>query len=119
MYNYSVPASLKAWIDRVSFPGAFIHPDTGDGLLRELRIVVITARGGAYGPGTAREAWDFELPYLRAYFGKQGVPEKNISFVNAELTLAGLVPHLARFRPLAASSLASARTEVIALGAAT
>jgi hypothetical protein len=33
--------------------------------------------------------------------------------------LAALVPHLARYRPQAASSLASARTEVIALGAAT
>jgi FMN-dependent NADH-azoreductase len=119
MYNYSVPASLKAWIDRVSFPGAYIHPDTGDRLLRELRIVVIAARGGAYGPGTAREDRDFEQPYLRAYFGKQGVPKENISFVNADLTLAGLVPHLARFRPQAASSLNSARTEVITLGAAT
>ncbi len=29
MYNYSVPASLKAWIDRVSFPGAFTDPETG------------------------------------------------------------------------------------------
>ena len=119
MYNYSVPASLKAWIDRVTFPGAFIHPGTGDHLLRELRIVVITARGGAYGPGSAREAWDFELPYLRAYFSRQGVPEENISFVNAELTLTGLVPHLARFRPQAARSLASARAEVMALATAT
>ncbi|HEY6423100.1 MAG TPA: NAD(P)H-dependent oxidoreductase [Pseudonocardiaceae bacterium] len=72
MYNYSVPASLKAWIDRVSFPGAFTDPDTGDSLLHATRVVVITARGGAYGPGTPRQAWDFQTPYLRAYFGTQG-----------------------------------------------
>ncbi len=31
------------------------------------------------------------------------------------MTLAGLAPHLLRFQPLAASSLAAARAEVIAL----
>jgi FMN-dependent NADH-azoreductase len=115
MYNYSVPALLKAWIDRVSFPGAFTDPDTGDSLLHGTRVVVITARGGAYDPGTPREAWDFQTPYLRAYFGKQGVAEENMYFVKAEMTMTGLVPHLARFRPLAASSLAAARAEVSAL----
>jgi FMN-dependent NADH-azoreductase len=118
MYNYSIPASLKAWIDRVSFPGAFTDPDTGDSLLHGTRVVVITARGGAYGPGTPREAWDFQTPYLRAYFRKQGVADENMCFVSAEMTLTGLVPHLARFRPLAASSLAAARAEVTALATA-
>jgi FMN-dependent NADH-azoreductase len=118
MYNYSIPASLKAWIDRVSFPGAFTDPETGHSLLHGTRVVVITARGGAYGPGTPREAWDFQTPYLRAYFGKQGVVDENMWFVSAEMTLAGLVPHLARFRPFAASSLAAARAEVTALATA-
>jgi FMN-dependent NADH-azoreductase len=43
MYNYSVPASLKAWIDRVSFPGAFTDPVTGDSLLRGTKVVTISA----------------------------------------------------------------------------
>ncbi|PBC83807.1 MULTISPECIES: FMN-dependent NADH-azoreductase [unclassified Streptomyces] len=115
MYNYSVPASLKAWIDRVGFPGAFTDPDTGDSLLQGTKVVVISTRGGAYGPGTPREAWDFQTPYLRAYFGKQGVAQEDIRFVSAEMTMAGLVPHLARFRSSAASSLAAARAEVTAL----
>ncbi|MDL4818356.1 FMN-dependent NADH-azoreductase [Actinomadura opuntiae] len=55
MYNFSVPASLKAWIDRVTFPGAYTDPDTGGSLLRGKRIIVVTARGGAYGPGAPRE----------------------------------------------------------------
>ncbi|MGW7255185.1 FMN-dependent NADH-azoreductase [Streptomyces sp. NPDC054834] len=115
MYNYSVSALLKAWIDRVTFPGAFTDPDTGDRLLSGMRVVVIATRGGAYGPGTPREAWDFQTPYLRAYFHKQGVAEQNMSFVRAEMTVAGLVPYLAHQRPLAANSLASARAEVTAL----
>lgn len=108
MYNYGVPASLKAWIDRVSFPGAFTDPDTGKSL-HGTRVVVITARGGAYGPGSPRQAWDFQTPYLRAYFSKLGVAGGNICFINAEMTMAGLAPHLTRVRPLAARSLAAAR----------
>jgi FMN-dependent NADH-azoreductase len=118
MYNYSVPASLKAWIDRVSFPGAFIDPNNRASLLHDTRVVIITARGGDYGPGTAREGWDFQTPYLRAYLGKQGVAEEHIHFVNAEMTLAGLVPRLAHLRAMAASSLAAARAEVTALATA-
>ncbi|MDT0455521.1 NAD(P)H-dependent oxidoreductase [Streptomyces sp. DSM 41527] len=118
MYNYSVPASLKAWIDRVGFPGAFTDPDTGGSLLQGTKVVVISTRGGAYGPGTPREAWDFQTPYLRAYFGKQGVAQEDICFVSAEMTMAGLVPHLARFQSEAESSLAAARAEVMALASA-
>ncbi|WP_235031716.1 FMN-dependent NADH-azoreductase [Actinacidiphila yanglinensis] len=119
MYNYAVSALLKAWIDRVGFPGAFTDPHTGESLLRGTRLVVVTTRGGAYGPGTPREAWDFQTAYLRTYFGKQGVAEENIRFVSAEMTLAGLVPHLSRHRPAAADSLAAARARVTELAAET
>ena len=68
MYNFSVPASLKAWIYRSTFPGAFTDPESGDRLLCDTRVVVVTARGGSYGPGTPREGFDFQMPYLRAYF---------------------------------------------------
>jgi FMN-dependent NADH-azoreductase len=115
MYNLSIPASLKAWIDRVSFPGAFTDPDTGTSLLQRTRVVVVTARGGAYGPGTPREGWDFQTPYLRAYFVHHGVADANIALVNTEMTMAGLVPHLAHLKALAASSFAGARAEVTAL----
>ncbi|WP_333770625.1 FMN-dependent NADH-azoreductase [Streptomyces sp. IBSBF 2435] len=119
MYNYSVSALLKAWMDRVTFPGAFTDPATGHSLLRGTRVVVLSARGGAYGPGAPYQAWDFQSPYLRAYFGKQGVPEENLSIVSAELTVSGIVPHLAGFRPQAADSLAAARAAVTALASET
>jgi FMN-dependent NADH-azoreductase len=118
MYNFSIPALLKAWIDRVTFPGVFTDPDTGDSLLRDKQVVVVTARGGSYGPGTGHEAWDFQTPYLRAYFGRHGVAAENIHFVNAEMTLAGLAPQLAPLRPQAADSLAAARAQVTALAGA-
>lgn len=118
MYNLSVPASLKAWIDRVTFPGGFADPDTGRSVLAGTRVVVIAARGGAYGPGTPAAESDFQIPYLRAYFRKYGVRDENIRCVVAERTLAGLVPHLARFRPDAARSLAAASAAVSAAASA-
>jgi FMN-dependent NADH-azoreductase len=115
MYNFSVPASLKAWIDRITFPGAYTDPGTGRSLLHGKRIVDVTARGGAYGPGAPREGFDFQEPYLRAYFGNLGIAEDGVTFVNAEMTLADLVPHLARFREMAAQSLAGAQKAVVDL----
>ncbi|MFG1804928.1 FMN-dependent NADH-azoreductase [Streptomyces sp. NPDC049040] len=117
MYNYSVSGLLKAWIDRVTFPGALTDLGTGQSLLRGKRVVVVSSRGGAYGPGTPREGWDFQTPYLRAYFADHGVPKENLSVVRAELTVADIVPQLERFRPQAADSLAAARAEVEALAA--
>jgi len=115
MYNYSVSASLKAWIDRITFPGAFTDPDTGESVLRGTKVVVIGARGGAYGPGTPREGWDFQTPYLRKYLAGLGVADENLRFVTAEMTLASFLPGLAQFRPLATESLATARADVTAL----
>ncbi|WP_055483530.1 NAD(P)H-dependent oxidoreductase [Sphaerimonospora mesophila] len=117
MYNFSVPASLKAWIDRITFPGAFLASGTGERLLRRTRVVVVTARGGCYAPGTPREGFDFQTPYLRAYFTDLGVSEENLHFVHAEMTRAGDVPQLARFKPLAADSLTAAWTAVTELAA--
>ena len=49
MYNFSVPAALKTWIDRVTLPWL---PVAGKS------VVVLSARGGAYGPGSPREPFD-------------------------------------------------------------
>lgn len=117
MYNLSVAASLKAWIDRVTFPGAFTDLDTGGSLLSRAQVVLVSARGGAYGPGTPGEDWDFQLPYLSAYFRRQGVPDSGIHVVHAELTAAGFVPGMASLRPQAERSLAQARAAVTSLAA--
>jgi FMN-dependent NADH-azoreductase len=108
MYNFSVPAALKAWIDRVTFPAAFTDPDSGRRLLHGTRIVAVLSRGGAYGPGTPRHDCDFQGPYLRAYFRSLGVADGDVHLIPAEMTISDLVPELARFRDLAVQSLRSA-----------
>jgi FMN-dependent NADH-azoreductase len=113
MYNLSVPAALKAWIDRVTFPGAFIVPATGESVLADLRVIVVAVRGGAYGPGTPREGFDFQEPYLRAWFtGTLGLRPDQLTFVTAELTRSADIPALAPLKDLAAGSLAAAEDAV-------
>ncbi len=109
LHNLSIPASLTAWIDRVTLPGLFTDPDTEESLLRHTEVVVVTARGGR------RSGPDFQEPYLRAYFGDLGVPEANLRFVHAEMTRAPDVPRPSRFQALGTESLAAARLAVMEL----
>ncbi|ATY16501.1 NAD(P)H dehydrogenase [Amycolatopsis sp. AA4] len=111
MYNFGVPATLKAWIDRISFPGVFVDPETGRKLLADKDFVVVNARGGGYGPGTPREKFEFQESYLRAYLSDKGV--ERLTFVSQEFTRVGDVPALDGFEDLAAASRAAARSQVI------
>ncbi|MFG2958124.1 FMN-dependent NADH-azoreductase [Streptomyces sp. NPDC048291] len=117
MYNFAVPAALKAWIDRVTFPGAFTHPDTGESLLSATRVVAVLARGGAYGPETGRADLDFQLPYLTAWTARLGVRPEHLHPVAAELTRVDVLPFLAGQEEEAAASLAGARTALSRLAA--
>jgi FMN-dependent NADH-azoreductase len=104
MYNFSVPAALKTWIDRVTLPWL---PVAGK------PVVVLSARGGAYGPGTPREPFDYQESYLRAYFSALKI--ENVEFVHSELTHAPVMPFLAQFRNQQKASHAAALEAVEAL----
>ncbi len=81
------------------------------------RVVVLSARGGAYGPGTSREPFDRLEPCLRAYFGALGVD--NVEFVHSELTHAKVTPFLARLRDQHDASHTAALEAVEALATRT
>lgn len=102
MYNYSVPASLKAWLDQVTFPRMS---------LGHRRFVVVTARGGAYSPGAPKAAFDYQERFLRDFFAGHFAVTDTV-FVNAELANAVLDPNLAHLRDAHAASLAAALAEV-------
>ncbi|MFC6931372.1 FMN-dependent NADH-azoreductase [Actinomadura yumaensis] len=98
MYNYTVPASLKAWIDQVTFPRMNLAPR---------RFVVATARGGSYAPGTPKAPFDHQETLLRDFFaGHYGV--KDVAFLNAELVNSRVDPALAGFRAAHDESYAAA-----------
>ncbi|WP_167454948.1 FMN-dependent NADH-azoreductase [Amycolatopsis kentuckyensis] len=86
MYNFSIPAALKAWIDQVTFPKM---------VLRNKKFVIAGARGGTYAPGTPKAAFDHHERYLRDFIaGHYGVDD--VRFVHAELTNALVDPQLAK-----------------------
>ncbi|GAB2860369.1 FMN-dependent NADH-azoreductase [Lentzea nigeriaca] len=116
MYNFSIPSTLKAWIDQIASPDFFPRED-GTFELGGKRVVVVTARGGSYKPGTPRAGFDFQEPYLRAVLSMIGL-DQNLEFVHAELTMADVNPQLHQFRELAVESLADAHRVVKELASA-
>lgn len=80
MYNFGVPSTLKAWIDRIAVAGTtFRYTESGpQGLAGGKRVVVASGRGGIHGNGPA----DFQENYLRHLFGFLGITQ--VEFVRAE-----------------------------------
>lgn len=79
VYNFGVPASLKAWIDQVCRARRTFRysPDGPIGLLEGKRAIVVYAAGGtAMGSDI-----DFASGYLRHVLGFIGI--KDVSFVDA------------------------------------
>ncbi len=84
MYNFSISSNLKAWIDHVTRAGrTFRYTEEGrpEGLLKNKKVVVVTARGGIYSEG-ALASLDFQEPYLRTILGFIGLT--NLTFVHVE-----------------------------------
>ncbi|MFE2943028.1 FMN-dependent NADH-azoreductase [Streptomyces sp. NPDC059255] len=106
MYNLSVPSSLKAWIDNVVLIG---RTAMGAATLKGKHITVITSRGGAYGPGTPRDGYDYVQNFLEGVFGMMLGME--IEFIVPELTGAPVDPAMAALLPLYEASRARAHEE--------
>lgn len=83
MYNFSIPSTLKAWIDRVMVAGTtFRYTANGpEGLAGGKRVVIISSRGGIYSEGPMQPL-DFQEEYLRKVFGFLGVTD--VEIVRAE-----------------------------------
>lgn len=80
MYNFSVPSTLKAWIDRIAVAGkTFRYTDNGpEGLAGGKRVVIASGRGGIHSGAPS----DFQEPYLRHVLGFLGISD--VEFVRAE-----------------------------------
>ncbi len=80
IYNFAVPAALKAWIDQVARAGlTFRYTEEGPrGLLEGKRAIVAVASGGTE-PGSSA---DFATGYVRHMLGFIGITE--VEFVAAD-----------------------------------
>lgn len=109
MYNYSLPSTLKAWIDHIHVPGTTAPFDTADQPLAGRPAVVATARGAVYDAGTPSEGWDHAVPPLQLILGSALGYE--VTVLTTNLTLADTVPALADQQDRAAAELAEAEQE--------
>ena len=85
MYNFSVPAVLKAWIDQVvRINHTFSYdPDNGfAGLIKNKNAYITTAIGAQF-TGTPFEAYDFLRPYLTSLLGFLGFEQVEIFSVES------------------------------------
>jgi FMN-dependent NADH-azoreductase len=96
LYNFGVPAHVKAWIDLVITGSA----GPAEPLLKGKPAVLVVVRGGAYGPGTPRAGWDHSTDYLRRIL--VDVWGADLTMVEREFTLVGVNPALDEFTDLAA-----------------
>lgn len=80
VYNFSVPAAFKAWIDQVARAGETFRytPDGPQGLLQGKRAIVALASGGT----PIGSEIDFASGYVRHILGFLGITE--VDFVAAE-----------------------------------
>ena len=81
MYNFAIPSTLKAWIDRLAVAGrTFRYNEQGmaEGLAGGKQVVVASSRGGFH----QASGMDFQEPYLRQILGFMGIDD--VTFVRAE-----------------------------------
>lgn len=77
MYNFSIPAVLKAWIDHIVRVGVTVSP-ANVGLLTGKKATVIIATGGDFSPGSPIEGYNQASGYLRQLLAWIGITDVEI-----------------------------------------
>ena len=78
VYNYNVPAVLKAWIDHIVRKGLTLGFDNR-GLVTGKKATVLIASGGIYTEGSPIQHRDIATQYLRVVLGVIGISD--VTFV--------------------------------------
>ncbi|MGW1916651.1 FMN-dependent NADH-azoreductase [Streptomyces sp. NPDC002076] len=95
MYNFSIPSTLKAWLDSVLLLGRTAGEAPS---AQGTPVIVVASRGGSYAPGTPREGCDFVQNYLEAVL--EGTLGLDLDFIVPELTMAPRNPAMSELVPL-------------------
>ncbi|MBL1104221.1 NAD(P)H-dependent oxidoreductase [Streptomyces sp. 5-8] len=99
MYNYTIPSTLKAWLDNVILIGRTAGENPS---AKGTPVTVVASRGGSYAPGTPREGYEYVQNYLEAILA-DGLG-LDLEFIVPELTMASQNPAMADLIPLAEAS---------------
>lgn len=77
VYNYNVPAALKAWVDHIVRKGMTLGFD-GKGLVHGKKATVLLASGGVYTEGSPIRDRDIATQYLRLILNVIGIMDVTI-----------------------------------------
>jgi FMN-dependent NADH-azoreductase len=80
VYNYNVPAALKAWFDHIVRKGITLGMD-GSGLVTGKKVTVLLASGGVYTEGSPIADRDIATQYLRLILSVIGITD--VTFIAA------------------------------------
>jgi FMN-dependent NADH-azoreductase len=81
MFNFSIPAVLKAYIDQIVRVGVTVSPNN-IGLLTGKKATIILASGGNFGPGSPLEKYNQASGYLRQVLAWIGIENAEIILAN-------------------------------------
>ncbi|MEV1064894.1 NAD(P)H-dependent oxidoreductase [Streptomyces sp. NPDC050263] len=83
MYNFTIPSTLKAWLDNVILLGRTSGENPS---AKGTPVTVVASRGGSYAPGTPREGYEYVQNFMEAVL--HGLLGLDVHFIVPELTLA-------------------------------
>ena len=83
MYNFSIPSSLKAYIDQIVRIGRTFSMDENGpkGLIGNKKVFILTARGSVYSEGPLA-SYDQLVPYMSTVLGFLGMID--VTYINTE-----------------------------------
>lgn len=89
MYNFSVPAVFKAYIDQIVRVGrTFAIDEQGyKGLVHGKKLLAIVSQGGDYSEGSPAQPYNMQEPYLKLIFGFIGITD--VAIVAADNMMGG------------------------------
>ncbi|MGO1320267.1 MAG: FMN-dependent NADH-azoreductase [Galactobacter sp.] len=104
--NFSIPSTLKAWMDYLHVPGVSAADVPEEGPLAGKPVVIVSPRGAAYDEPGAEVLLDHAVPALEALLGSAlGMA---VEAITVDRTLANLLPELDEAK---ADALLSAATQ--------
>lgn len=77
VYNYNIPASLKAWVDHIVRKGLTLGFD-GAGLLTGKKATIVIASGGVYSEGSPIADRNFAPQYLKLIMSVIGITDVDV-----------------------------------------
>ena len=86
MWNFTMPAIMKAWIDQLMLPGKVFTLDKDEGpmpLHRVQKLILLAASGGIYRQGDVRDSLSSEIERI---FGWIGIEDIGVAWADGQDT---------------------------------